>query len=119
MSRLCPTADTAWSVPRSVGRAPPRPSAGSPAAIAPDVTITTRGRWPRRPGPSAHSLSTVSSEFSRGSSVTEAVPIFTTTIPGGSQVFLVLEREPADVHEVALPRAGAGERPVDAEPLEP
>ena len=42
MSRLWPTAATACSVARSVGRGPCKPRAGRPAAIAPDVTMTTR-----------------------------------------------------------------------------
>ena len=42
MMRLWPTADAACSVCASRGRrSPPSPSAGRPAAIAPDVTATT------------------------------------------------------------------------------
>ena len=48
MRRDWPTADTAWSTAGSVGRAPPRPRADQPAAMAPEVTTTTR-----RPSPSA------------------------------------------------------------------
>ena len=44
MSRLCPAADSAWSVGRSWGRARRRPRAATPAATAPEVTSTTR--WP-------------------------------------------------------------------------
>ena len=41
-----PTAAIAWSVPMSVGRLV-SPSAGMPAAIAPDITSTMRARRAR------------------------------------------------------------------------
>ena len=56
MSRCWPTADTAWSVARSVGRGPP-PSAAQPAAIAPELTSTTLWPAPRSSATSAHSFS--------------------------------------------------------------
>src|SRR5688572_20453463 len=118
MSRPWPTADTACSVGRSVGRAPPRPSGGRPAAMAPDVTMIALWPCPRRPATSAQSFSMAWTSISPRSSVSDDVPIFTTTIMGAS-TRLVLEGEAADVDHVAFPRSCTGEGAVDPQPLEP
>src|SRR5438105_4496448 len=117
MSRIWPTAEMAWSVARSVGRLPDRPSAGSPAAMAPELTTITRCPWPRSPATLVQSLSMAWMSISPWRSVTDDVPIFTTTITGAprSTVGLVLEAEPGDAHEVALPRPRAGQGPVHSQ----
>ncbi len=81
ISRCCPTAATAWRVAGSAGRGRPGARLVQPAAMAPEVTTTTRSparpggghlgrpacRWrPRRPRPPAV--------------VTEDEPILTTTV---------------------------------------
>src|SRR4051794_26847235 len=128
MSRLWPTAEMAWRVAMSVGRAPERPRAGRPAAMAPDVTTTTR--WPRlrRAATSDVSLSMAGLEISPRSSVIDEVPIFATTFmrfgrssarpPAALDLDLlvdVLEGESADAHHVARAGAGPGQRLVHAQ----
>src|SRR5439155_14388229 len=120
MRRLWPTAEIACKVARSDGRAPDSPSAGSPAAIAPDVTMTTRWPWPRKAAASAQSLSTASVETAPCTSVKDDVPILATTITAcRSSVRLELEGQAADANDIALARAGPRQGPVDAEPLQP
>src|SRR5262245_15490363 len=108
----------AWRVPRSLGRAPDRPRAGRPAAMAPEVTTTTRWPCERRPATSAHSLSTAATAISPRSSVIDELPILMTTIIGRRSFALVLEGEGADVDGVAVGGAGPGEGAVDAEALQ-
>ena len=59
---------------------PVRPTAGNPAAMAPEVTSTTV--WPaaRSPAASPQSLVTAASTMEPASSVIDDVPTFTTTI---------------------------------------
>ena len=80
MSRLWPTADAAWSVTASRGRVTDMPSAGSPAAIAPLVTITTRCPAWRSRTTSAQNLPTAEASISPVSPVIDDVPTLATTI---------------------------------------
>src|SRR5690606_22415492 len=119
MSRVWPTAEMACSVTASRGRDRPRPRVGSPAAIAPLVTITTR--WPSRRSRATSRLNfaTASRSISPDSSVIDEVPTFATMITGSSPrallVVLVLERQVADADGVPRLHPGPGERSVDAE----
>src|SRR5688572_29043003 len=127
MRRLWPTAEMAWRVAMSVGRAPERPRAGRPAAMAPEVTTTTRWPWVRRVATSEVSLSIAAWEISPRSSVIDDVPILATTFMDGSRssgppapldldlLVDVLELETAHPHRVARAGAGPGQRPVDPE----
>ena len=79
ISRACPTADTACSVCASLGRsAAAIPSAGSPAATAPEDTTTTS--WPavRAAATSAAALAMASRRSSPCSSVRLDEPSLTT-----------------------------------------
>src|SRR5215210_4397338 len=102
----------AWRVATSAGRAPDMPSAGRPAAMAPEVTTTTRWRWLRRAATSDVSLSMAAPEISPRASVIDDVPIFATMFirltrssrpPAPLHLDLlvgVLELEPAHPHQV-------------------
>src|SRR5947207_14964398 len=117
MRRLCPTADTACSVTESRGRRePPSPSAGRPAAIAPDDTRMQR--WPaaRTAAISVHSFAIDAWRIPPSGSVSDDDPILAMTINGASSVLGVLEREATDAHEVTLLRAGPRRRLVDPAP---
>src|SRR4051812_21949777 len=121
MSRCWPTAETACSVAMSVGLAPASPMAGRPAAMAPDVTTTTRRPSPRSCATSVQSFSIDCSSISPSALVIDDVPTLTTTIIGwsGPSVGFVLEGERADVDQVALAGTGPGQRPVHTQALEP
>src|SRR5438270_9086503 len=116
----------ACSVLTSAGRADAdQPSAGSPAAIAPDVTITAWCPVPRTSAISPASFSMDATAISPCSSVIDDVPTFTTAIieRGRSRrdgvVGLVLEDHVADADDVAGPRPRPAQRSVDAQPAQP
>ena len=77
MSRVWPTAETACRVTASLGRSPVMPTAGSPAAIAPDVTSTHEVARPPQAGGLRQSLVTAASSIAPVSSVIDDVPTFT------------------------------------------
>ena len=81
MRRGWPTAASACSVPTSVGGVV-SPSAGIPAAIAPDSTSTTRCPALCAAARSPHSFRIAASSSSPRSSVIDDVPTFTTASMG-------------------------------------
>src|SRR5688500_9342272 len=83
---------------------------GRPAAIAPEVTTTTRCPSARAAATSVQSLRTASTSITPASSVIDDVPTLTTTNVIGDDSVLVLEGEAGDVDDVALGRAGLGQR---------
>ena len=80
--RCWPTAATACSVTGSDGRGAPGDSAVHPAAMAPDVTTTTRCPSLRSPATSPESPPMADASTVPSSRVTEDDPILTTTVRG-------------------------------------
>src|SRR5687768_2423417 len=117
MRRLWPMAETACSVAVSGAWARVMFSAGSPAAMAPLVTRTTRCPSVRAAATSSHSLATDATSITPRSSVMDEVPIFTTTVD--TALLVVVEDHAADADPVPRLGAGAGEGAVDAHPLQP
>ena len=117
-----PTAEIACSVGRSVGRVPPRPSAGQSGRDRPEVTTTTR--WPpaRSAATSAHSLATAPRRSARGRRSATTCRSCTTSIAlsrASAQVRLsYVEGEAADADESPFLRPGPGQGAVHAEALQ-
>ncbi len=124
ISRLWPTADRACRVTASLGRlSPPRPMAGNPAAMAPEVTATTR--WP-----AVRSSATSAQNLAMAGLVDVAVVVGDRrgadlgdddlrptghargrlSSRGGLAVGFVVEGEASDAHLVALLGAGSSQR---------
>ena len=79
-------AATACSVARSDGRGVPGERMVQPAAMAPEVTTTTRSPADRSRPTSSASLATASASIPPPSSVTDDDPIFTTTVRADTPV---------------------------------
>src|SRR3954453_10936228 len=118
MSRLCPAADRAWRVGRSVGRRS-SPRAATPADTAPEETTRTRWPSPRSSTTSLHSFTTAAKSMTPRLSVSELEPILATTVGTRSPFRLVLEAVGTDVDNVAFGGAGARQRLAHAEAAQP
>ena len=125
--RLWPTADTAWSVHGVAGPVvaaqPERGQPGGDRARGDHDDPVAGGAERRRPRRRAWRPRRVV-DARRRSSVSDDVPILATTAPDRlvevarpGAVGLVVEAQPADVHDVAVAGAGPGQRLVDAELL--
>ena len=143
ISRCWPTADTAWSVARSVGRGWSGARADQPAAMAPELTTTTL--WPAcaSSATSPASLSTAAGVHPAAAVVTDEEPILTTTVRAvaagrrrrcpyhvapaptarvSGELRLIAvpgEGQLAEVDHVAVAGPGPGQGPVHAEAPQP
>ena len=98
MSALWPTVATACSVSMLAGRrSPPMPNSGSPAAIAPLVTTTTRQPCDRRSATSAQNFSMDARSMAPATSVSEDVPILATIVRVADGASTAGRSEPAPV----------------------